>query len=32
MDLEAMGPHIEAIANDWNEGRIGPTGFSASSR
>jgi alkylation response protein AidB-like acyl-CoA dehydrogenase len=27
MDLEAMGPHIEAIANDWNEGRIGPDWF-----
>jgi len=27
MDLEAMGPHIEAIANDWNEGRVGPDWF-----
>jgi hypothetical protein len=27
MDLEAMGPHIEAIAGDWSEGRIGPDWF-----
>jgi alkylation response protein AidB-like acyl-CoA dehydrogenase len=27
MDLEAMGPHIDAIANDWNEGRVGPDWF-----
>jgi len=27
MDLEAMGPHIEAIASDWSEGRIGPDWF-----
>ena len=24
MDLETMGPHVEAIATDWSEGRIGP--------
>src|SRR5882757_1549202 len=24
MDLETMGPHVEAVANDWSEGRIGP--------
>jgi alkylation response protein AidB-like acyl-CoA dehydrogenase len=24
MDLETMGPHVEAIAADWSEGRIGP--------
>ena len=27
MDIEAMGPHIEAIANDWSEGRIGADWF-----
>jgi alkylation response protein AidB-like acyl-CoA dehydrogenase len=27
MDLEVMGPHVEAIANDWSEGRIGPDWF-----
>ena len=27
MDLEAMGPHVEAIAGDWSEGRIGPDWF-----
>jgi alkylation response protein AidB-like acyl-CoA dehydrogenase len=27
MDLEAMGPHIDAIATDWAEGRIGPDWF-----
>jgi alkylation response protein AidB-like acyl-CoA dehydrogenase len=24
MDLETMGPHVEAIATDWSEGRVGP--------
>jgi alkylation response protein AidB-like acyl-CoA dehydrogenase len=24
MDLETMGPHVEAIAKDWSEGRVGP--------
>jgi alkylation response protein AidB-like acyl-CoA dehydrogenase len=28
MDLETMGPHVEAIANDWSEGRVGPDWFS----
>jgi alkylation response protein AidB-like acyl-CoA dehydrogenase len=23
MDLETMGPHVEAVANDWTEGRVG---------
>jgi alkylation response protein AidB-like acyl-CoA dehydrogenase len=27
MDLEAMGPHVEAIAMDWSEGRVGPDWF-----
>ena len=27
MDIEAMGPHVEAIATDWAEGRIGPDWF-----
>ena len=27
MDLEAMGPHVEAIASDWSEGRVGPDWF-----
>jgi alkylation response protein AidB-like acyl-CoA dehydrogenase len=27
MDLEQMGPHIEAIAADWAEGRVGPDWF-----
>jgi alkylation response protein AidB-like acyl-CoA dehydrogenase len=27
MDLEVMGPHVEAIASDWSEGRIGPDWF-----
>jgi alkylation response protein AidB-like acyl-CoA dehydrogenase len=27
LDLEAMGPHIEAIAADWSEGRVGPDWF-----
>jgi alkylation response protein AidB-like acyl-CoA dehydrogenase len=27
MDLEAMGPHVEAIGNDWSEGRVGPDWF-----
>ena len=27
MDLEAMGPHIEAIAGDWAEGRAGADWF-----
>jgi alkylation response protein AidB-like acyl-CoA dehydrogenase len=27
MDLEAIGPHVEAIANDWSEGRVGPDWF-----
>ena len=27
MDLEAMGPHVEAIASDWAEGRVGPDWF-----
>jgi alkylation response protein AidB-like acyl-CoA dehydrogenase len=27
MDLETMGPHVEAIATDWSEGRIGPDWF-----
>ncbi len=25
--IEAMGPHVEAIAKDWTEGRIGPDWF-----
>jgi len=25
--LEAMGPHVEAIAQDWSEGRVGPDWF-----
>ena len=25
--IEAMGPHIEAIAKDWSEGRVGPDWF-----
>jgi Acyl-CoA dehydrogenases len=24
IDLEAMGPHVEAVASDWSEGRVGP--------
>jgi alkylation response protein AidB-like acyl-CoA dehydrogenase len=24
MDLETMGPHVEAVAKDWSEGRVGP--------
>ena len=24
MDLETMGPHVEGVAKDWSEGRIGP--------
>jgi alkylation response protein AidB-like acyl-CoA dehydrogenase len=28
MDIEAMGPHIDAIAGDWSEGRVGPDWFS----
>jgi alkylation response protein AidB-like acyl-CoA dehydrogenase len=27
MDIEVMGPHVEAIANDWSEGRVGPDWF-----
>jgi alkylation response protein AidB-like acyl-CoA dehydrogenase len=27
MDIEAMGPHVEAIASDWSEGRVGPDWF-----
>jgi len=27
MDIEAMGPHVEAIAADWSEGRVGPDWF-----
>ena len=27
MDIEAMGPHIEAVAADWVEGRVGPDWF-----
>jgi len=27
MDLEVVGPHVEAIANDWSEGRVGPDWF-----
>ena len=27
MDIEAMGPHVEAIATDWSEGRVGPDWF-----
>ena len=27
MDIETMGPHVEAIATDWSEGRIGPDWF-----
>jgi alkylation response protein AidB-like acyl-CoA dehydrogenase len=27
MDLEAMGPHVEAIAADWSEGRVGADWF-----
>jgi alkylation response protein AidB-like acyl-CoA dehydrogenase len=24
MDLETIGPHVEAVAKDWSEGRVGP--------
>jgi alkylation response protein AidB-like acyl-CoA dehydrogenase len=27
MDLEAMGPHVDAIATDWAEGRVGADWF-----
>jgi alkylation response protein AidB-like acyl-CoA dehydrogenase len=27
MDIETMGPHVEAIASDWSEGRVGPDWF-----
>jgi alkylation response protein AidB-like acyl-CoA dehydrogenase len=27
MDIEALGPHIEAIAADWSEGRVGADWF-----
>src|SRR5207248_10377933 len=27
MDLETMGPHVEAIARDWSEGHIGKDWF-----
>jgi alkylation response protein AidB-like acyl-CoA dehydrogenase len=27
MDLEAIGPHVEAIAADWAAGRVGPDWF-----
>ena len=27
MDIETMGPHVEAVAADWSEGRIGPDWF-----
>jgi alkylation response protein AidB-like acyl-CoA dehydrogenase len=27
MDIETMGPHVEAIANDWSEGRVGADWF-----
>jgi len=27
MDLEAMGPHVEAVATDWAEGRVGADWF-----
>ena len=27
MDLETMGPHVEAVAADWSEGRIGADWF-----
>ena len=27
MDIEAMGPHIEAVAGDWVAGRVGPDWF-----
>ncbi|HWB30386.1 MAG TPA: acyl-CoA dehydrogenase family protein [Vicinamibacterales bacterium] len=27
MDLEAIGPHVDAIAGDWSEGRVGPDWF-----
>ena len=27
MDIEVMGPHVEALGVDWSEGRIGPDWF-----
>jgi alkylation response protein AidB-like acyl-CoA dehydrogenase len=27
MDIETMGPHVEAVAADWAEGRVGPDWF-----
>ena len=27
LEIEAIGPHVEAIARDWTEGRIGPDWF-----
>jgi alkylation response protein AidB-like acyl-CoA dehydrogenase len=27
MGIETMGPHVEAIASDWSEGRVGPDWF-----
>jgi alkylation response protein AidB-like acyl-CoA dehydrogenase len=27
MDIEGMGPHVDAIANDWAQGRVGPDWF-----
>lgn len=27
MDIEAMGPHVEAVAGDWTAGRVGPDWF-----
>jgi alkylation response protein AidB-like acyl-CoA dehydrogenase len=27
MDIETMGPHVEALGVDWSEGRIGPDWF-----
>jgi len=27
LDLESMGPHVEAIAEDWSEGRVGADWF-----
>jgi alkylation response protein AidB-like acyl-CoA dehydrogenase len=27
MDLETMGPHVEAVAADWSAGRVGPDWF-----
>jgi len=27
IEIESLGPHVEAIARDWSEGRIGPDWF-----